>query len=56
MGERELLEYFIQETNKRFDKIDNSLEKLSGFRMMAVGGMIVISTLVSVAISILFGK
>lgn len=42
-----LLHYFIEETNKRFDKIDTKLDQLITFRLMLLGGAAVVSTAIS---------
>lgn len=49
-----LLAYFIEETNKRFDKIDRKLDELISFRLMLLGGAAALSAIVSLLIAIYF--
>ena len=46
-------DYFIDQANKRFDKIDQKLEELISFRLMLLGGAAVVSTIVSLVIMII---
>jgi tetrahydromethanopterin S-methyltransferase subunit G len=55
MGD-EKFEYFLSETNKRLDRIERKLEMLISFRMMLVGASITVSALVSIGITIVFGR
>lgn len=57
---RDLIEYFIIQTNKKFesldqkfDQIDLKLETLLKFKWQIVGGSVVMSTLFSMVISFL---
>lgn len=63
MGDKELMNYFMEQTNKRFDMIDRqqesinrSLEKLIGFRYLILGIATALSTTVSIVIAIYFGR
>lgn len=49
----EKFEYFIDETNKRFDKIDKKLDELISFRLMLLGGAATIATIISLLITLL---
>jgi hypothetical protein len=48
----EKFEYFIDQTNKRFDKIDEKLDELISFRIMLIGAATAISAIVSVALTV----
>lgn len=37
------IEYFIKETNKKFDKIDEKMDKLLSFKWQIVGGSVAFS-------------
>lgn len=53
MADRELVNYFIEETNKRFLIIDTKLDTLFKFKWQIIGGSVGISSLVSIVISVL---
>jgi len=48
MDDASLMKYFIDETNKRFDKIDRKLEQLISFRMLLIGIAMTVSAIISV--------
>lgn len=50
--EREKFNYFLEETNKRLDKIDEKLERLISFRVLLIGMSMAVSALITVAINI----
>lgn len=52
MNDNHKFDYFIEETNKRFDKIDRKLEELINFRMMLLGGAFAISAIVSLLMAV----
>lgn len=54
--DQELIDYFIQETNKRFDKIEAKVDTILEFKWQIIGGSLVLSGICSVAIAFLFGK
>lgn len=54
MADRELVDYFIEQTDKRFDAIESKLDELIAFRWQLIGGSAVISAIVSILI-IVFG-
>lgn len=70
MADKELLEYFIEDTRnrfdageRRFDKIDErfdaqdqKLDSLLAFKWQVFGGALVISAMITVAIQIVFGS
>ena len=47
MEDKDLLNYFIKETNKRFDKVDQKLDQLLEFKWRVVGGAIVVSVILT---------
>lgn len=47
------IEYFITESNKRFDKIDGKLDQLISFRLMLMGGAFTISIICTVIMNII---
>jgi hypothetical protein len=49
--ENDLLKYFVQKTDDRFDVIDKKLDKLISFRLMLIGGAAVISAIISIFVS-----
>lgn len=48
------INYFIERTDKRLESIEEKLEVILRFKWQVIGGSIVLSALVSVAIKILF--
>jgi hypothetical protein len=68
MSEKDELEaYFRAQTNIRlasieekmeshFEKINAKLDRSIGFEKMIIGGSVAVSTIVSIAIAILFGR
>lgn len=50
--EREKFNYFLEETNKRLDKIDEKLERLISFRVLLIGMSMAVSALITVAINV----
>lgn len=61
MQNKELIDYFISETNKkfdaqnvRFDSVDEKLSQLIGFRSTLIGGAIAVSAIVSFVIELIF--
>lgn len=55
----ELVNYFISETNKKFDRLEKKVDLLIGFRWSIIGGSVVLSLLVTLSIelaALLWGK
>jgi len=52
--DNQLFQYFIEQTNDRFDKIDKKLDQLITFRLMLLGGAAALSAIVSVLIAMFF--
>lgn len=67
MPNKEFLEYFMEETNKRFDKLEvllqsvadknfHEIEKLKKFKFTWTGGLIAVNAIITIAIAIYFGR
>ena len=63
MSDNDLLKYFMEKTDQRFDSIekrfdstDDKLAKIFRFEWMLLGGASVISALIGISIAILFGR
>lgn len=54
MPDKELLEYYIKHSDSRFDKIDMKLDELIAFRWQIIGGSVVMSSLFTLVMNILF--
>jgi hypothetical protein len=52
--DKNLMEYFIERTDKRFDSIESKLEEVLRFKWRIAGALAVISILVTVGMQILF--
>jgi hypothetical protein len=50
MDDAKLMEYFIDQTNQRFDKIDHKLEQLVSFRLILIGVAMAVSAIISVVV------
>lgn len=48
----QFLTYFVERTDAALIRIEDRLDKVTGFRWMAIGGMIAVSSIVSTLISI----
>lgn len=51
--ENQKVEYFIQQTNSRLDKIDSRLEDLMSFKLVMIGSAIGVSTLFTIVFNLL---
>lgn len=51
-ADRELIDYFIEHTDRRFDEIKHQLEELKAFRWLTVGGTLAAGSILSILISI----
>ena len=54
--DKDLVDYFIKETNKKFEKLEKKVDSLLQFKWQIIGGSVVISVLVTIAIQIIFHK
>lgn len=54
--QRELVGYFIAQTNHRFEKLEGKVDRLLEFKWQLVGGSLTVSAVLTVAIQIVFGK
>lgn len=50
--DKELIEYFIERTDRKLDKIDTKLDKLFAFKWQIIGGSLFLSTVVTTFISL----
>lgn len=50
---KELVDYFILETNKKFEAVDKKLDSLIAFRWQIIGGSLVASSLLTIALNVL---
>lgn len=55
-GGKNKIDYFIERTDHRFDRMESKIDKLITFRAMLYGGSAVVSALVAAAMIIIFGK
>lgn len=53
---RDLNDYFMGQTNKRLESIEGKLDKLLAFKWQIIGGSLVASTLVALAVQVYFAK
>ena len=56
MDRQELVNYFIERTDERFDKLEAKIEQLISFRWMLIGASCAVSSIISIIIAIYFGK
>jgi tetrahydromethanopterin S-methyltransferase subunit G len=54
--DKSLIEYFIEHTDERFEKLERKIDTVVAFRWQIIGGSVVISTLFSLVIAVYFGK
>lgn len=47
-------EYFLTETNKRLDAIEDKMDKLLSFKFMLIGASISVSSLITLGINLAF--
>lgn len=52
--DKELIDYFIERTDLRFDKVDKKLEKLVAFRWQIIGGSTVLSIIFGIGVQFVF--
>jgi hypothetical protein len=50
--DKELVKYFIEQTNEKFSVLDNKVDKLLAFKYQIIGGSILASAFLSILISI----
>lgn len=48
MSDTDLINYFIEHTNKRFDKIEEKVDQLISFRLILIGSAMGVSGVISV--------
>lgn len=49
-----LLQYFIEQTNDRLNRIDQKLEELLTFKWKIIGGSVILSLFLSLAVNLYF--
>ena len=52
-NDNDLLRYYIEHSDKRFDALDEKIEKLISFRWLLIGASMGISGVVSVAFQVI---
>jgi hypothetical protein len=56
MDNKELVQYFINETNKKFERLEEKVDLLISFKWQLVGGSVVLSLFASVAVHVFFNR
>lgn len=56
MSEKDLVKYFIEHTDERFEKVDRKLDELFAFKWKVIGIAVTLSSIVSFVIEIAFKK
>lgn len=51
---KELMDYFIQRTDKRFDRIEKKMDELLKFKWRIAGGIAFVSFLVTIGVQFVF--
>lgn len=54
--DEKLVQYFIAETNRKFEKLEHKIDLLLEFKWKAMGGILIFNFLVMAGLTILFGK
>lgn len=49
---KELVDYFISETNDKFDKLENKVDQLLEFKWKIIGGSVGLSVIITVSFQI----
>jgi hypothetical protein len=52
MPDKNLIDYFINETNQKFEKLEAKVDQILQFKWQIVGGSVVLSVLVTLAIQL----
>ncbi len=56
-SEGDLLRYHIEQTNARFDRIEEKIDRLLEFKWQIIGGSVILSAIVGLVMSLIgFGK
>lgn len=53
---KELVDYFIEQTNARFQSIETKLDQLFAFKWKIAGISLAVSTIVSLVVAVYFGR
>lgn len=51
--DKDLVDYFIDQTNDRFDKLDRKVDQLLGFKAKIIGGSVILSLLLTFSVQII---
>lgn len=49
-----LVKYFIEETNKKFERLEGKVDQILKFKWQIIGGSLVVSVVCSLAISLAY--
>ena len=52
--DKELMEYFIEKTDERFDKLEYKIDKILEFKWQIIGGAVGISGLIGLVVNLFF--
>jgi len=51
--DKQLIDYFIDQTNRRFDKVDKKLNELLEFKWKIIGGSVIFSLFATLVFNLL---
>lgn len=51
--QNELVDYFIEETNKKFERLEEKVDMLLEFKWQIISGAVVFSALITIVIQVL---
>ena len=54
--DKTLVDYFIKETNKRFEKLEKKIEQSLTYNLLFIGGIVVLNAVVAFGITIFYGR
>jgi hypothetical protein len=54
--DKQLVDYFIEQTNDRFKILEGKVDKLIAFKWQIIGGSVVISAMVGIVVQLLINK
>jgi hypothetical protein len=56
MSQEKLVEYFIEQTNDRLERMEDKMDKLLAFKWQIIGGSVAISALVGLVGQVFMSK
>jgi hypothetical protein len=56
MSQEKLIEYFIQQTDIRLERMESKVDKLLQFKWQIIGGSVAVSTVVGMAVQLFLSK